>query len=162
MIKMYQPLMGDFGIIKSKGIAARLIQVGTVSRWNHAFIYIGNNKIIEAMPSKGIAVSDVSKYNSIAWNQDSTLTDSERIQIVNKAKDLIGTIYGFLDILILGLRILGLKFLGGKFLEKLAMRQGVICSELVAICYDTAGKNLVKKPEYLVTPGDLAEYLIYQ
>jgi hypothetical protein len=64
--------------------------------------------------------------------------------------------------LLLGLRILGLKFLGGKFLEKLAMRQGIICSELVAICYDSAGVELVNKPEYLVTPGDLAAYLIYQ
>ena len=154
--------MGDFGIIKSTGIAARLIQIGTVSRWNHAFIYIGDGKIIEAMPSKGIAISDVSKYSKIAWNQHEGLSEADRIKIVSKAKQLIGKTYGFLDIFILGLRILGLKFLGGKFLEKLAMRQGIICSELVAICYQNAGMDLINKPEYLVTPGDLAEYLIYQ
>jgi cell wall-associated NlpC family hydrolase len=158
----YQPEIGDFGIIKSNGIAARLIQIGTVSRWNHAFIYIGDGKIIEAMPSKGITISEITKYNKIAWNQHQDLTDKQRNVIVKKAESLVGTIYGFLDIFLLGLRILGLKFLGGKFLEKLAMRQGIICSELVAICYDSAGVELVNKPEYLVTPGDLAEYLIYQ
>jgi hypothetical protein len=158
----YTPVIGDFGIIKSNGIAARLIQIGTVSRWNHAFIYIGDGKIIEAMPSKGITISDISKYKKIAWNQHQGLNDDQRMQIAKKAKDLIGTTYGFLDIFILGLRILGLKFLGGKFLEKLAMRQGIICSELVAICYQNAGVDLIEKPEYLVTPGDLAEYLIYQ
>lgn len=158
----YEPKHGDFGIIKSNGIAARLIQLGTISRWNHAFIYLGDGVIAEATPSKGIIISPVTKYNKIAWNQHQELTDDQRSQIVNKANALLGTTYGFLDILIIGLRILGLKFLGGKLLEKLSMRQGIICSEYVAICYQNTGINLVNKPEYLVTPGDLAEMLIYQ
>ena len=70
--------------------------------------------------------------------------------------------YGFLDIVVLVLRMLGLRFLGGKVLESLCKRQGIICSEYVAICYQRAGIDLVGKPEYLVTPGDLAEMLIYQ
>ena len=158
---IYEPQIGDFGIIKSKGIAARLIQVGTVSRWNHAFIYIGDGKIIEAMPSKGITTNEVTKYEKIAWNQHQGLSKNQRMMIINKAQGLIGKEYGFLDILVIALRILGFKFLTGKFLEKLTMRQGIICSELVAICYEEAGITL-NKPEYLITPGDLAEYLIYQ
>lgn len=159
---IYEPRPGDFGVIKSTGIAARAIQIGTVSRWNHAFIYIGNGKIIEAIPSKGLIVSDASKYDRIAWSQHTILTDAQREIIVEKAKSLLGKPYGFLDILVLSLRILGLKILKGKFVEKLAIRQGIICSELEAICYSAAGIQLVDKPEYLTTPGDLAEYLIYQ
>ena len=158
----YNPVMGDFGVIKSTGIAARLIQIGTISRWNHAFIYIGDGLIAEATPLKGTIVSLVTKYNKIAWNQHESLTSDQRYQIVEKAKSLVGKTYGFLDIFILALRILGLKFIGGKILEKMSLRQCVICSELVAICYENAGYSLINKPEYLVTPGDLAEYLIYQ
>ena len=154
--------MGNFGVIKSTGIAARLIQIGTVSRWNHAFIYIGDGKIIEATPSKGLIISNITKYDKIAWNKHDVLTDVQRQQIVDKAKSVLGTTYGFIDILVLALRILGLKILSGKFVEKLAVRQGIICSELEAICYSAAGIQLINKPEYLVTPGDLAEYLIYQ
>jgi cell wall-associated NlpC family hydrolase len=159
---IYEPRIGDFGVIRSTGLAARAIQLGTISRWNHAFIYIGEGKIIEATPSKGLIISDVSKYKNIAWNKHQELTDAQRQKIVDKARSFLGTTYGFLDILVLALRILGLKILSGTFVEKLAVRQGIICSELEAICYAEAGIQLVNKPEYLVTPGDLAEYLIYQ
>lgn len=159
---MYTPKNGDFGVVKSNGIAARLIQIGTVSRWNHAFIYMGDGIIAEATPSKGIKLSPVSNYTKIAWNNNQDPTDEQRDLIVQKANSLLGRTYGFLDILIIALRIIGLRFLGGSFLEKMIMRQGIICSEYVAICYGNAGIQLVKKPEYLVTPGDLAEVIIYQ
>ena len=159
---MYQPMTGDFGIIKSHGIAGFAIRLGTMSRWNHAFIYIGDGKIIEARPKEGIVIKEASQYPKIAWNQHQGLTTQERIQIVEKAHSLLGRPYGFLDIAILGLRIIGFKFLGGKMLEKLALRQGIICSELVAICYNSAKVKVLDKPEYLITPGDLAEVLIYQ
>lgn len=159
---MYQPIRGDFGIVRTNGWAARLIQLGTLSRWNHAFIYLGDGIIAEATPRKGIMLSPVAEYPNIAWNQHQGLSEDQRLKILEKANELIGRTYGFLDILIIGLRILGLKFLGGKMLEKLSLRQGIICSEYVAICYQNAGLNLVNKPEYLVTPGDLAEILIYQ
>ena len=158
----YSPQVGDFGIIKSNGITARLIQIGTISRWNHAFIYIGDGNIIEARPKEGVVIRSVSEYDKIAWNQHQNLTTKQRKQIIERANSLLGKKYGFLDISILVLRILGFKFFNGKILEKMVMRQGIICSELVAICYDSAGINLIDKPEYLVTPGDLAEYLIYQ
>lgn len=157
----YNPVMGDFGIIKSKGIAARLIQVGTVSRWNHAFIYIGDGKIIEANPT-GVTISPVTKYSKIAWNQHENLNEVQRQEIVKSAKHLVGSSYGFVDILVIGLRILGLKLLTFALLERLAMKQGVICSELVAICYLNAGIPVLEKPPHLITPGDLAEKLIYQ
>jgi hypothetical protein len=159
---MYQPRKGDFGVVRSNGIVARLIQLGTLSRWNHAFIYLGDNVVAEAKPFQGITISPVSNYSKIAWNQHQELTDIQREEVVKKAHSLLGKTYGFLDIFIIFLRILGFKFLGGALLEKLSLRQGIICSEYVAICYQAAEVNLTNKPEYLVTPGDLAEVLIYQ
>jgi len=159
---MYQPRKGDFGVVRTNGAAARLIQVGNLSRWNHVVVYLGNGLIAEATPGKGIIISHVDKYKKIAWNQHQDLTDEQRDIIFKKAQSLIGTVYGFLDIAVLALRILGLKLLKGKLVEKLAVRQGIICSEFAAICYAAAGIQLVNKPEYLVTPGDLAEVLIYQ
>lgn len=158
----YTPRPGDYGVVKTNGWAARLIQFGTRSRWNHAFIYIGGGKLIEANP-KGVAISPISKYPKIAWNQHEELTDDQRKLIVKGAKHFDKAPYGFFDIGNLALRILGLKILANtKLLEALAKRQGVICSELVSLAYKSAGIDLTGIPDHEVTPGDLAERLIYQ
>jgi hypothetical protein len=82
---------------------------------------------------------------------------------VDEATKLIGKPYGFLDIANLVLRILGLKLLAStSLLNKMSERYGVICSELVALSYKAASVTLVDKPANIVTPGDLAERLIYQ
>jgi cell wall-associated NlpC family hydrolase len=158
----YEPRPGDYGVVKTNGVFGKLIRVGTVSRWNHAFIYIGDGLIVEANPM-GVVISKASKYEVIAWNQHETLTDAQRTKIVNEAKRLIGKSYGFLDIANLMLRILGLKLLANtSLLDKMAERYGVICSELVALSYDAAKIDVCGKPANIVTPGDLAERLIYQ
>lgn len=158
----YNPKTGDYGCVKTNGLMAKLIRLGTLSRWNHSFIYIGNGKIIEANP-KGVEISDVSKYPVIAWNQHEVLSDQQRQIIVWKANQIIGKPYGFFVIADLAFRILGLKILANTRLMKyLSTKNGYICSELVAECYRHANIPLFKKADYLVTPGDLAERLIYQ
>jgi uncharacterized protein YycO len=157
----YDPRIGDYGVVRSNGIFARLIQIGTVSRWNHAFVYIGDGQIIEANP-RGIEVSSVFKYPLIAWNQHEELDAKERHIIVEHAKAQIGKPYNFLVIANLALRILGLKVLANtKLLYKMAQKDGYICSELVAECYKVAGADTSIKAPDLVTPGDLAERLVY-
>jgi cell wall-associated NlpC family hydrolase len=158
----YQPRPGDYGVVKTSGFFGKIIRIGTVSRWNHAFIYIGDGLIIQANPT-GVAIGKVTEYPIIGWNQHEDLTKDQRKLIVDEAKRLVDRPYGFLDIANLILRILGLKLLANTaILEKLAERYGVICSELVALSYDAAGINICNKPANIVTPGDLAERLIYQ
>jgi NlpC/P60 family len=158
----YTPRYGDYGVVRTNGWAARLIQFGTRSRWNHAFVYIGNDQLIEANP-KGVTISPTSKYSKIAWNQHEELNDEQREIIVKSAMHFNKTPYGFFDIGNLALRILGLKILADtKLLEYLAKREGVICSELVSLSYKSAGIDLTGIPDHEVTPGDLAERLIYQ
>jgi uncharacterized protein YycO len=159
----YQPRIGDFGVVRSNGIFARLIQVGTLSRWNHAFIYIGDGYIVEANP-KGIQRSRLDKYNNVAWNRHEDLNHEERQQIVMFAINAIGKPYNFLMIGNIALRILGLKLLAKtKIMYRWAQAsKGYICSELVAEAYESIGENLCDKDPDLVTPGDLAERLVYQ
>ena len=159
----YVPRPGDYGVVRSHGIFARLIQIGTLSRWNHNVIYIGDNVIVEANP-KGVEIKVCHyDYTELAWNKHERLTHKQRERIVEHALSTVGSDYNFWTIALLAFRILGLKILTNIPLwEKLATTKGFICSELVSECYRVAGHPVSKKDDYLVTPGDLAERLIYQ
>jgi cell wall-associated NlpC family hydrolase len=158
----YTPRPGDFGVVKTNGIIGKLIRVGTASRWNHAFIYIGDGVIVEANPT-GVAITPLAKYPNIAWNQHDTITAKQRDSIIELALNEVGKPYAFIDISILFLRILGLRFVKpNKFWKKLSVQNGWFCSELVSYCYRTVGLTLINKKDDLVTPGDLAERLVYQ
>jgi uncharacterized protein YycO len=158
----YQPRFGDYGVVKTGGWAAKLIQIGTISRWNHTFIYIGGGEIVEARPT-GVVISKTDQYPNIAWNQHEVMDDITRNVIVDKAKSFVGQPYGFLAIGNIALRILGLRALANyRILERMAASEGLICSELVSLAYKAGGVDLTGNPDYRVTPGDLAERLIYQ
>jgi uncharacterized protein YycO len=158
----YTPVIGQFGVVKTNGVFGKLIRVGTLSRWNHAFIYIGNGQIVEANP-KGVEISDASKYPTIAWNKHQELSESERETIAKAAVAAVGKEYSFLTIALLALRILGVRIFSNSWvIARLAMKEGYICSELVAECYDKAGVVIANKRDYLTVPGDLAEVLVYQ
>jgi len=161
MANKYEPRPGDYGVVKTSGIVGRLIRVGTLSRWNHAVVCVAPGVLVEANPT-GVAISPINKYPIIAWNQHESITDEQRQKIVDHATSLIGKPYGFFDILVIFLRILGLRLPPQKLWNKLAVRMGYICSELVAECYLSAGFELINRSPNLVTPGDLAERLIYQ
>ena len=159
---MYQPQLGDYGVVKTGGFFGKLIRFGTMARWNHTFIYIGGNKIVEATP-RGVITSPIENYPLIGWNQHDEITGEQRESIYDYAISTVGKPYNFIVIASLILRILGLKLLANTgLLHKLAQHDGFICSELVAESYAKAGINLFEKPVDQVTPGDLAERLIYQ
>ena len=171
---MYTPQIGDYGVVKTHGVAGEAIRVVTISRWNHAVICIGDGFLVEATPY-GVIVSPISKYPLIAWNKREDLTNEQRSKIKDHAMAEVGKPYSFLDIAIIFLRIFGLSLPPKKFWNRLAKRTGYICSELVAECYSfagiklfnaswcysAAGIKLFNKPDNLVTPGDLAERLVY-
>jgi len=160
-MKEYYPRKGDYGVVKTNGWLGLIIRIGTVSRWNHAFIYIGDGKIVEANP-KGVEVSEL-RYKKVAWNNHEELTDEQREKIAQLSLDQVGRGYSFLTIALIILRILGMKVLANsKFLLRAAEKDGYICSELVSEVYMNAGVNLLPhKPDYTTVPGDLAERLIY-
>jgi uncharacterized protein YycO len=156
----YEPRIGDYGVVKTSGFFGKLIRLGTVSRWNHAFIYIGDGKIVEANPT-GVTISPVANYPKVAWNLHEELSDDSRAKIVAHANSTVGRPYNFGIIAMLALRALGVKIFPMKFINYLAKHDGYICSELVAECYTEAGVPICKTPD-LCNPGDLAERLIWQ
>ena len=157
---MYEPRLGDYGVVKTGGFFGKLIRLGTVSRWNHAFIYIGDGKIVGADPT-GVAVSPLSNYPKVAWNKHEVLTQEQRIAIAEHANQSVGRPYNFGIIFVLALRALGVKIFPQKIINFLAKHNGYICSELVAEVYAQAGVSICETPG-LCNPGDLAERLIWQ
>ena len=157
---MYEPRLGDYGVVKTTGFFGGLIRIGTTSRWNHAIIYVGNGMAVSADPT-GVSKISVTQYTNIAWNKHEELDDNQRMMIINAALEAIGKPYDFFTIADIALRILGLKIFTKGLLSYLAKNKGYICSELVAECYRKGGL-VIAKEDWLCTPGDLAERLIWQ
>ena len=157
---MYEPRLGDYGVIKTTGFFGGLIRIGTTSRWNHVIIYVGNGMAVSADPT-GVSKISVTQYTNIAWNKHEELDDNQRMMIINAALEAIGKPYDFFTIADIALRILGLKIFTKGLLSYLAKNKGYICSELVAECYRKGGL-VIAKEDWLCTPGDLAERLIWQ
>lgn len=148
---------GDYLAIRTHGAAACAIQVGTISRWNHAAIYVGAGNIIEATP-QGVALNHVTDYDPadvVASNVD--LTGPQRAQVCAYALGKRGTPYGWADIVALALVALGIR---PQWLDDYARRDDrLVCSQLVAYAYDAAGVRLGDLDPWTVTPGDLAELI---
>lgn len=157
-------MRGDFALIQTGGFLGWIIEVGTLSRVNHAALLTtdGDLAILEATPQHGIVPGDMSEYHGKVQylsNGQITLTDEQRNAILERANMLRGTKYGFLDIVALSLwSTLHLRF---SWLETMVKRQDrMICSQFIADCYAFADVELVpgKEPQE-VTPGDLAAFL---
>jgi uncharacterized protein YycO len=148
------------GLVSTSGWAGFFIQLGTFSKENHAVVYVGDGKIAEATTNHGVVISPVSKYENIIWNRWENLTDGQRTAIVRAVLSHIGDPYAFRAIIIIATRILGAPH--WKWLEfNLAHDKGLICSELVAICYRAAGIDVIPdKPVYFITPSDLLYRLL--
>lgn len=149
---------GNYGVVQTGGWIGRMIQRATHSWANHAFICLGEGKIIEAMPG-GVQVGSLDEYRGarIAFNTGEEMSDTQRSAVVESAHRMVGEEYNFTDIGALGLQALGWTW---RVAFKLAGadHDAVICSQLVALCGQAAGLDwLCGKPSPLyVTPADLA------
>jgi hypothetical protein len=168
------PIAGDYGCVaiywitrtifgrkvKLPNFLGYAIMLQTWSKYCHAFIFIGDGKIVEAQPS-GATVSPLSKYanKNIVWSTDD-LDTSQRQIIIAKARALVGKGYGFLDIFAQALVRFGLK---NAWLWRIVESQDrYICSQLCSKCGVTARVFawLCGEPDpALVTPAQLARRL---
>ena len=157
----YQPQLGDYGCVKTNGVIGFLIQLGTITQYNHAFVYVGDGKIIEATPRHGVIISLVAKYENIAWNQHEEKTYEQRQAILKEALRHLGNKYSFLDYFAIILRML--RFQAPSWLgNRLTQSSSVICSELVARVYRANGFTIDgDKPDFYCTPSDLVYRLLY-
>ncbi len=156
----YKPQLGDYGVVATKGTIGFLIQLGTLTKFNHAFIYIGDGKIIEAQPG-GVVISEVSKYSNIVWNKNEPKTDKQRVALVNKALTHLGHSYSFLAIAAIALQIFHIPR-PSWMTKRLAKSGDDICSQLVAQDYRACGFQVDgTKPDFYITPSDLIYRLLY-
>lgn len=155
---MTDPLPGDYATVRTNGIAAAGIRWATGSPVNHAFVYIGGGRIIEARPS-GACISPLTAYDGHAlhWSRDG-LADWQRHVIVERAHLMLGLPYGWLDIAAIGAHRLGLDW--AWVLGRLSSDWSVVCSQLVDRAYRPAGVDLTGKPSWEVTPGDLYDHTL--
>lgn len=160
------PQPGDFGLVSIKGGVGFLIRVGQWLNgdgffdYEHAFIYVGNGQIVEAEPG-GALLSELAEYDGrpIMWSTGLVpLTDAQRAVIVEAAMNQVGTPYSFLDYLAIGLYRIGIKHPGVA--KRVEESKHLICSQLVAMDYDSVGIPLTDYPPYLVTPGRLTNFLL--
>lgn len=154
---MTGPAPGSYGCVRTGGFYAWLIRVGTRSRFNHAFVVMQDGAIIEANPG-GARWARLDDYGTDCKVFDSadTLTDVQRQKVMTKAVALLGTPYGWTDIVRLSLRCMGVQW---SWLTRRADdERAMICSQLVAACGDAAAADWLcgREAPAAVTPGDLA------
>lgn len=163
---MTEPLPGDFGLVSIEGGVGVAIRIGQFlngdgfRNYEHAFIYLGDGKIMEAEPG-GARIADLSEYDGrdILWSTDKVdIPDWKRTDIVQDSEKLVGTPYSFLDYLAIGLYRIHLRHPWvAKYVQA---SKHLICSQLVAQVYADNEIQLTDKPPYLVTPGKLTKYLL--
>jgi uncharacterized protein YycO len=171
------PRPGDFFVTENMStqwrtqLMAYAIQFGTASHVNHAGIFVGQGQVIEARPGgAGYApVSDYLKYNT-KWST-LPLTDQQREAIVGHTQALIGTPYGWPDIIAIAI---AQKRLGSHldvtkplaqqpwWYQRIAREDRLICSQLVDYAYYLAGVHLYddNRPFGLVSPADLEKFCV--
>jgi uncharacterized protein YycO len=167
-----QPMPGDFGLVKTggqgfAGLVAWAIRFGTDAPVNHAFVYVGDGRIVEAEPG-GACESSVDRYGDVVWSTgrlDVELTTTQRWAIVQAALDAVGTPYGWLDIVAIALaqkRLGGLVDSDDWIARRISNDGTLICSQLVDVAYKAAGVGLFADGRLpgLVSPGDLYRLLV--
>lgn len=178
MLKVHDPLPGDYCCVqiawthnlfgwhlpfgmKIPNFTGLAIRFFTWSRYDHAFVYLGDGDIFEAQP-KGAKVSRLSNYDGKPQCWSATeLTPDQRIQIPVRARTLVGTPYGFWDIVLLGPLQLGipLRWMPPVLVRKVLSSKSMICSQVVAWLGQHTGVAswmCGQADAQLVTPGDLA------
>ena len=147
------PVPGDFAVVATPGIMARLIRLVTRSTVNHAFMLVAPGRIIEAKPS-GAQVVLLANYDGMpqTWS-DMDLSPTVRAAIVDHALDHLGDPYSWVDDACIGLADLFGWHVPAAVRRRLARPDRLMCSQLVDVAYLEAGVHLFSDGRI---PGDVA------
>lgn len=158
------PKPGDIGLARISGLTGWLVGLGQFlcgdsSRYTHCYIVLDNGNVMAGQPG-GARQDKLSLYDNQAAYLQMDLTDEQRRNIVIIAKSLEETPYGWFNYLAIGLARFNIR---PKWLTRyIASNKTLICSQLVDLVYERAGIHLFNdgRPEGLVTPGDLSNWII--
>lgn len=146
----------------AKNLTAAIVYVGQKiinvdTRYCHAFIYIGDGKVVEATLT-GAKISRLDAQRDVAFI-DLSLSAEQQTAVVDAAKSFVGVPYSYWSFWAIGAMRLRLP---ARYLKKRASRtNAMICSQLVYEAYKRAGIQLFPriKESYQVAPGDLIRLL---
>lgn len=151
---------GDYFVVSTGGWMAHIIRMATSSKVNHAGIYLGNNKVLEAEPHGAVIRKLNNRYSNAVWS-NVKMTASERAACISEAVAMEGTKYSYLTILVLGL-VNVFKWNAPNWLIKIMQKpKRMVCSQMVDQVYLNAGVHLFNDGRIsgLVTPGDLLDLI---
>ncbi|MFG3014332.1 hypothetical protein ACGFZB_28715 [Streptomyces cinerochromogenes] len=162
------PQPGDFALTKIRGVTGRLINagqhlIGDGSPVQHAFVYVGNGYIVQAMPGGAELIRLEDASEPVLWSTGRIpLTEVQRLFISEYAIGLVGTPYSFLDYASIALAHFRIRPRWVR--EFVADSHHLICSQLVDEAYLRAGVHLFSDGRIPgdVTPGDLWRLLNQQ
>jgi hypothetical protein len=149
------PRPGDYFVVKATGLVGAVIRLFTRSPYTHAGIVVDEaGTTVEALRS-GAARSRMREGYVLAGSLP--LSDEQRQAIASAALGLLGTPYGALDIVALGLVSSGIRW--GWLLRRVQRSDRLICSAAVDQAYRAAGVALFDdgRPVQMVTPAALGE-----
>lgn len=159
------PKPGDFGLVAINGRTGKLVRIAQwlngdgFSNYEHAFIVIDSDRLVEAEPG-GARVRSLDEYaDTNVTYSDWSLTGKQQMLVVNTAISLIDTPYSILDYLSLILVRLHIR---PKWVAAYVTNsKHMICSQLVDYCYANAYVQLFDDNRLPgdVTPGDLVQVL---
>ncbi|KUN16541.1 hypothetical protein AQJ23_44925 [Streptomyces antibioticus] len=162
---MTYPQPGDFALTKIGGFTGRFVAtgqwlVGDAAPVQHAFIYVGNGEIVQAMPGGAELIPLEEANEPVVWSTGKIpLTAVDRVRIVGAARGLVGTPYSFLDYASIALAHYRVR---PAWVRDFVADSGhLICSQLVDEAYLRADVHLFDDGRLPgdVTPGDLWKLL---
>ena len=87
-------LPGCYGVSRGQAITGDLIRHATGPRPGHAFIYIGNGRIVEVAPP-AVRIAPAASHRDAVWNAQCSLTAAQRQRICVRAHALVGRPYEY-------------------------------------------------------------------
>ncbi|MEU1200145.1 hypothetical protein ABZ446_28520 [Streptomyces sp. NPDC005813] len=158
---MTVPQPGDFALTKIHGLTGAFISagqhlVGDGAPVQHAFVYVGEGQIAQAMPGGAELIRLEDASEPYMWSSGKIpLTSEQRSRISAAAIWMVGTPYSFLDYASIALAHYRIR---PRWVREFVADSGhLICSQLVDEAYLRGGVNLFDDGRLPgdVTPGDL-------
>lgn len=152
---------GDLFVVRTRTLAGWVIRWFTRSPYSHAGIIVDRDGGTVEAKASGAVRGHLADYRGCPMlvGAPVPLTPGERRAIVTAAVSLLGTPYGWLDLLSLAALQYGIR---PKFIrDRVARYDRLTCAELTDQAYRKAGIHLFAdgRPCMDVVPGDLARLL---
>lgn len=142
---------GNFILTHGDDLFDKLIQIFTMSEWNHTALITAADGTITELTSSGIQKNNIAKYHlQEIYIVDIAMDEKDRKQIIDFAEVMLKRhdTYGFLTIASIAFKIITKS----RFIIKLDGT--LICSEFVARALSQGGIIWETDPS-LITPADL-------